>query len=50
MREYLHPPLEDIGLKSEFGFDTAAAKGRSVAKRMPELLSPISSNGGLIFP
>ena len=30
-----------IGFKSEFGFDTVATKGRSVAKRMFELLNPI---------
>ena len=31
-------------------FDTAAAKGRSVTKRMSELLPSISSNKGLFFP
>ena len=32
---------KNIGVKSEFGFDTAAAVRRSVAKRMSELLTPI---------
>ena len=47
MQECLHPSLETIGVKSEFGFDTDAAISRSVAKRMSELLTPIVSNEGL---
>ena len=35
---------EDRGVKSEFGFDTDAAVSRSVAKRMFELLTPLSSS------
>ena len=35
----LYPSLENIGFKSEFGFDTVATKGRSVAKRISELLT-----------
>ena len=49
MKEGLHPPLEDIGFKSEFGFDTAATISRTKAKRIGELLNPISSNGGFSF-
>ena len=49
MKKYLHPLLEDTEVESEFGFDTAAAKGRSVAKRMFELLTSVSSNRGLIL-
>ena len=33
--------IKRIGCKSEFGFEHRAAKSRSVAKRMSELLHPI---------
>ena len=42
--ERIYDPLhERKGVKSEFGFDTEAAKSRSVAKRMFELLTPLLS-------
>ena len=50
MKEYLHPSLENIEVKNEFGFDTDAAASRSVAKRMSEFLTSIFSNEGLISP
>ncbi|MCY4513203.1 MAG: hypothetical protein OXB86_05905 [Bdellovibrionales bacterium] len=37
----MNPLQKRIGFKSEFGFDTVATEGRSVAKRMFELLNPI---------
>ena len=49
MKEHLHPFLENIEVKSEFGFDTVAARGRSVAKLLFELLTSIFSKKGLIF-
>ena len=56
MKEYLHPSLENIRLRSEFDFNTVAAVSRSVAKRMFELLTrwKVSqtfqlSNEGFIF-
>lgn len=45
MKEHLHPFLENIEIKSEFGFETAAAK----RKRLFELLISIFSKKGLIF-
>ena len=42
----ISPSLETIGVKNEFGFDTVASEGRSVAKRMSEFLTPIVSNEG----
>ena len=46
MKERLRPLLREYKgqkVKSEFGFDTAAAISRSVAKRMFELLTFIFS-------